>query len=85
MRATTFMSALLLLLISPAFAAPLVKRQGGVSAILDAVQQPDTEACTNGRRSLIPFWPRQYKAVNDCSFEIGSGSAVGATWRFDEG
>lgn len=28
MRATTLMSALLLLLISPAFAAPLVKRQG---------------------------------------------------------
>lgn len=86
MRATTLMSALLLLLISPAFAAPLVKRQGGVSAILDSVpQQPDAEGCTNGRRSLIPFWPRQYKAVNDCSFEIGSGSAAGATWRFDEG
>ncbi|KAL9133862.1 MAG: hypothetical protein Q9175_004962 [Cornicularia normoerica] len=85
MRTTTLLSALILLLISPAFAAPVVKRQG-VSAELDAEQQPPPPAanCSHReRRDWIPFWRRDATIVGAhyCSFTQSGG----ATWRLGFG
>ncbi|KAM0800363.1 hypothetical protein BDR22DRAFT_851473 [Usnea florida] len=84
MRTSAFVSALVLLLISPALAAPI-----NVSESMLAENQPSTpapapaEGCTDQklRRNWIPFWRRQdpptIVGANDCGFTQASGTA----WR----
>ena len=87
MRTSAFVSALVLLLISPAFAAPVPIN---VSEIMLENSQPSNQnqgvvpasaqGCTpNRRRNWIPFWRRQdpptIVAAHECGFTQASGTA----------
>ena len=88
MRTSAFVSALVLLLISPAFAAPVpintseIMIENSQPGNLNPAPAPATaQGCTNQRRNWIPFWRRQdpptIVAVNECGFTQASGTA----WR----
>ena len=86
MRTSAFVSALVLLLISPAFAAPVPINTSEI--MLEEQPHPNpapapapAQGCTNQRRNWIPFWRRQdpptIVGVNECGFTQASGTS----WR----
>ena len=82
MRTSAFVSALVLLLISPAFAAPINVSESMLAENQNTPPPAQAEGCTDQklRRSWIPFWRRQdptIVAVNECGFTETSGTS----WR----